>query len=195
MKKLIFSAISAIVFFSAIGASALTSTYTNRIDAQSEVDHVFVEILSAGQYEFDFLARETAFSPDFFGNGRWNDRLDLTAYLFSSSGTLIAGNDDNGGLGADGSVSSFDPRFLANLSVGSYVLGVGDYFLAPGDAWDGVNDTLGLCAGGNWMLTLTGENFTLSDTAPTAPVPEPATMFLLGTGLCGLFGIKRRKKA
>jgi len=59
--------------------------------------------------------------------------------------------------------------FTADLYIDQYFLNT---YLDP-DAW-------------NWKGTLTNVEFTV------APVPEPATMFLLGSGLIGLAGFRRK---
>ncbi len=48
---------------------------------------------------------------------------------------------------------------------------------------------------GNWGMTIDAQltNFNFSNSTTAAPVPEPATMFLFGTGLIGLAGLGRKK--
>lgn len=61
--------------------------------------------------------------------------------------------------------------------------------------------TLGFLSPGQNIIQVLAEDhggatfFDLKLTGDVAPVPEPATMLLMGTGLAGLIGARRRKKA
>ncbi len=53
--------------------------------------------------------------------------------------------------------------------------------------WSGIDD-LTFGAGGQWVHHFSMDNFTYTETA----VPEPTTMLLLGLGLMGLAGVRRK---
>lgn len=195
------------VLFLILGGNAVAETVTfggfmesNSIWAYS------LGILNPGGIDIilDTAAKEDLFT-DLDGDGvAGNDLADLLMFVVAENGAIVGANNDAfaGEGGEDGSVSTSDPYLSLFLPQGDYSVFLGntyvdllDFFLTGED-----NASKEGVLTGDFMFSIGAENlvvgsdFVVSDENQTDPVPEPATMILLGTGIAAWFGWQRKNR-
>ena len=173
MKKRLTLLVTGLIFILTTGlAGANIINYHGYIDQHHTVDYFDFSLDTGGDLDITLAAT-------------YNSDFDTQMYLFSDDGSLdwgnlIAGNDD-GGIGLNSLI-------LGYLGSGDYTLAISSYLFRPYEAITGTN--YNISGFGDYSLLLASSG-TLS--TANAPVPEPATLLLLGTGLLGLVGIGRKK--
>ncbi len=172
MKKGLFALLLMGTLVLSSNAFANSITYEGSISATNQVDYFYFSLTDDTWLDLQLETSTTDFDP--------------VMYLFVDDGDLdfvdLRRSDDDDGAGLN---SLIDTWILA----GDYVAAISDYRFTLSEAISGVNPSNHY---GNYSLFVSSDYGTVS-TSDVAPVPEPSTWILLGSGLAGL-ALYRRKR-
>ena len=147
-------------------------------DISDDVDFANGDLVTSATLELDFtndFYDGAIYIPTSWLRGYWSDQTEYISYSYSGSGGWEElGEVDNGQYDI-----GLDVSFINDSNGSLYVLlSVSNYDDGNTDAWLDHSRLYG-------EAVAAGE---------TAPVPEPATMILFGTGLVGIAGVCMRRK-
>jgi hypothetical protein len=187
MKKILFT----FLLLSTITANATSTSFTGNLANDDDVQlfNFTTNSLSDVTLRTWSYAGGTNANGDLISAGGFDPIL----ALFDSLGNLIDQNDDGVGVANDPITGSgFDTLLTSSLAAGDYTVAVMQYSnfafgptLADGFEGSGVSGFDGRTS--FWAFDISGV-----DTATVSSVPVPAAVWLFGSGLFGLIGMKKK---
>ncbi len=217
--KRIFFLYAALITIALTGTAHATSTWQEQGEAGQTIPTAQVV---SGSGQLDRISGDLGGAADLFqiyitggGNfsattvGTGGTLLDSQLFLFDKHGFGVAGNDDApGSWSLRSTLTPFSP--LTPVLSGIYYLGIAGYDYDPVSVsgeifpdwpFNNVAGPTGI-GGANPLFTWSGFNFgygtyniDLTGAAfVPAPVPEPGTIALMGTGLIGIFMMRRKRQ-
>jgi hypothetical protein len=164
-----------------------------------KIDRITFTVTAGTTVNFDALVREDVPNGDYNGDGEYTFG-DFQMNLYTSADALLVANDD-GGVGTDGSGYFSDGVFNHTFAAGgTYYLAVGHALFSAQQGIDGYFADQNFGAVGSyhfdWRVTMTPTDGAISNVSVNtlgnpAPVPEPASLALLGLGSLALLARRR----
>ena len=168
-------------------------------DSSVSVDYWDFTVNTADNITIDILSWEKDPADwswvDVNGDGE-DSFIDSVVYVFKDTvaeSNLYTSNDDASGSDVgreDGSIRNNDSYISQYFEPGNYILTISDYAFDIDEAVAGLNQnctipyTSGVGDHGDYQITFTGD---------VSVVPIPGAIWLFGSGLLGLIGIRRKK--